>query len=90
MVCRVFNPVRYRVQLPVLHDHLHPERRLSLSKQTILHPLEQHQRLLDGSVPPGRLGNVVSLQFLPFLVTHVRMTPEDRSNKPTITHVLQV
>lgn len=88
MVWCVFNPVRHRVQLSVLHDHLHPECCLCLSKQTILHPLKQHQRLLDGSVSPGRLGNIVSLQFLHFLVTHVSMAPGRK--RETIPHALQL
>lgn len=88
MVWCVFNPVCYRIQLSILHDHFHPESCLALSKKTILHSLKQHQRLLNGSVSPGRLGNVVSLQFLHFLVTHVRMTPGKQ--RQTITHAPQL
>lgn len=53
MVGCVFDSIRYGVQLPVLHDHLHPQCGLSLRKQTILHPLEQDERLLDGPISPG-------------------------------------
>lgn len=43
MVCCVFDSICYRVQLPVLHDHLHPECDFSLRKQAILHPLKQDE-----------------------------------------------
>lgn len=52
MMWRVFDSVRHRVHLPILHDRLHPERSLSLGKQALLHPLKQHQRLLNGTVSP--------------------------------------
>lgn len=81
MVGCVFDSICYRVELPVLHDHLHPERRFSFSKQAVLHPLKQHERLLDGPLSPGRVGNVVALQFLSFLVTYVSMTPAGRSRR---------
>lgn len=81
MMRRVFDSVRHRIHLPVLHHHLHPERSLSLREQALLHPLEQNQRLLDGSVSPGRRRSVVALQFLPFLVAHICMTPEWRQRK---------
>lgn len=78
MVCCVFDSVGNRVHLPVLHDHLHPECSLWLSKHSILHPLKQHKRLLDGSVSPGGRSNVVALQLVRFLVAHVGVTPEER------------
>lgn len=78
---RVLDPVCHGVRLPVLHDHLHPERSLSLSKYPLLHPLEQHQGLLNGSVSPGGWRSVIALQFLPFLVAHIRMTPEGLQRK---------
>lgn len=43
MVCCVFDSICNRVQFSVLHDHLHPECRLSFSKQAILHPLKQRK-----------------------------------------------
>lgn len=52
MMCRVFDSVRHRIHLAILHDHLHPQGGLALSKQTLLHPLKQHQRLLDRPVSP--------------------------------------
>lgn len=94
MMWRVFDSVCHRVHLPVLHDHLHPERSLSLSKQPLFHPLKQHQRLLNGSVSPGGWRSVMALQFLPFLVAHVRMTPEGRQRKESdiiywLVHIYQ-
>lgn len=78
MMSCVFDPVRHRVHLPILHDHLHPERGLSLCEQALLHPLKQHQRLLDGPVSPRRRRNVMALELFAFLMAHVRMTPEDK------------
>lgn len=43
MVRCVFDSICYRVKLPVLHDHLHPECRFSFRKQAVLHPLKQDE-----------------------------------------------
>lgn len=83
MVGCVFDPICYRVELPVLHDHLHPERRFSFSKQAVLHPLKQDEGLLDGPVSPGRVADVVALQLLSFLVTYIGMTPAGRPRRKT-------
>lgn len=77
----VFDAVRHRVHLPVLHDHLHPQCCLSLKKHALLHPLKQHHGLFNWSVSPGWWKSVVALQFFPLLVTHIRMTPEGRQRE---------
>ena len=81
MMWGVFNTVGNRIHLPIFHDHLHPQCRLPLSKQAVLHPLEQDQRLLHGAVSPWGWGGVVALQLLPPLVAHVGVTSEGVQRK---------
>lgn len=77
----VFYSVCHRIHLSILHDHLHPEGGLSLSKQALLHPLKQHQRLFDGSISPRWLRNIMAFQLLAFLMAHIRVTPEGGEKK---------
>ena len=71
----IFDAVRHRVHLAILHDHLHPQRGLPLGKHARLHPAKEYQGLLHRSLAPGWCRCIVPLQFLSALVADVCLAP---------------
>lgn len=88
MMRRVLDSVCHGIHFPILHDGLHPECNLSLSKHPLFHPLKQNQRFFNGTVSPWWWRCIVAFQFLPLLVAYVCMTPAERPFKKWILIVL--